>query len=185
MVFKQLRAELDKLKEQGQEVVSIDALSQYITHIDSEHGKQQDIRLVEFQAKNQSLLEQYKENRAEWRELFKAVISNGQAAIKMLATINGGAALALLAFIGKVWEPNFSESILGHNITISLLLLCIGLGITALTQGFAYIGQHCFTYHKSSLGTKIQIATIIMGLSSLIIFFVGIIYACKGFGLWP
>lgn len=183
MSIKNLQIELKKLSGQGKIFVSIDALQSYLCKIEAQNDKNDDLILADFNAKNQSVVEKYKEERAEWRELFKAVISNGQATIRLLATINGGAALALLAFIGKVWNEEFPSSFLGQNITISLLLLCIGVGISALTQGFAYAGQHFFTYDNDRFGSVFQKLTAFLGIGSLASFFVGIGYACKGFGL--
>lgn len=185
MSIKFLRSELEKLTNQGETVVSIEALQTYLEKLDEQDSKCHELIVADFNAKNQSAVEKYKEDRAEWRELFKAVISNGQATIRLLATINGGAALALLAFIGKVWSENFPDSFMGGNITLSLLYLCIGLGMSALTQGFAYIAQHFFTYDNDKLGAVFQKLTAILGFGSLFLFFLGIFYACKGFGLLP
>lgn len=185
MSIKILKKELDKLTEQGETLVSIEALQNYLDNIDRQQNYHKDLLVADFNAKNQSVVEKYKEDRAEWRELFKAVISNGQATIRLLATINGGAALALLAFIGKVWNLDFPRSFMGQNITLSLLCLCIGVGISALTQGFAYLGQHFFTYDNDKVGSLIQKLTGFLGIGSLVAFFVGIGYACRGFGLLP
>lgn len=183
MSIELLQSELKRLEADGNTVVSIKALLTYIKGLSADNKKHHDLLMAKFSAANQSSLEKYKENRAEWRELFKAVISNGQAAIKLFATVNGGAALALLAFIGKVWVPQFPESVLGYNITLALLYFCIGLGIAAVTQGFSYLGQHCFTYDFDKIGRFIQIVTVFFGLFSMVLFFCGVLSACKGFGL--
>ncbi|MFA0071186.1 hypothetical protein AB4344_25620, partial [Vibrio breoganii] len=94
MSIKVLKKELDKLSEQGETLVSIEALQNYLDNLDRQESHHKDLVVADFNAKNQSVVEKYKEDRAEWRELFKAVISNGQATIRLLATINGGAALA-------------------------------------------------------------------------------------------
>lgn len=185
MSIKILKKELDKLSEQGETLVSIEAIQNYLDALDHQESHHKDLVVADFNAKNQSAVEKYKEDRAEWRELFKAVISNGQATIRLLATINGGAALALLAFIGKVWNADFPSSFMGQNITLSLLFLCVGVGISALTQGFAYLGQHFFTYDNDKVGSVFQKLTGLLGISSLVAFFVGIGFACRGFGLLP
>lgn len=185
MSIKILKKELDKLSEQGETLVSIEALRNYLDALDRQESHHKDLVVADFNAKNQSAVEKYKEDRAEWRELFKAVISNGQATIRLLATINGGAALALLAFIGKVWNADFPSSFMGQKITLSLLFLCVGVGMSALSQGFAYLGQHFFTYDNEKVGSVFQKLTGLLGISSLVAFFVGIGLACRGFGLFP
>lgn len=97
MSIKKLQIELKKLSGQGKTFVSIDALQNYLSNVEAQNDKSDDLIVADFNAQNQSVIERYKEDRAEWRELFKAVISNGHATIRLLATINGGAALALLA----------------------------------------------------------------------------------------
>lgn len=179
-----LHKELVRLEQQGDTVVSIDELFRYVSQRQARKLTDNDLLVAKINGQNQSMIEEYKEERAEWRELFKAVISNGQAANKMLATINGGGALALLAFIGKVWSLNFPDSTLGYNITISLLLMCIGLGLSALTQAFGYFAQHYFTYENNDLGRFFQIGATSVGLFSLFLFFGGVVFACRGFGLF-
>ncbi|MUL01628.1 hypothetical protein GNP89_05280 [Aliivibrio fischeri] len=182
MVIEKIKRDLCKLKEQGETVVLIENLENYLEDLSLKKDNINEFTIADFNIKAQSTLEQYKEKRAAWRELFKAVISHGQATIKLLATINGGAALALLAFIGKVWDPSFPNSFLGQNITLSLLCLCVGLGFSALTQGAAYIGQDYFTYGNEKCGRILQVITIIIGIISFILFFVGIGYSYIAFG---
>jgi hypothetical protein len=185
MSIKNLQTELNRLTQEGQSTVSIEALQAYLTQIEGQDRRPDDLLIADFNAKHQSAVEEYKEGRAEWRELFKAVISNGQATIRLLATINGGGSLALLAFIGKVWSDSFSQSHMGQNVTYALLFLCIGLGISAFTQGLAYVGQHFFTYGNEKVGNALQVVTGLFGILSLVSFFTGVLMACKGFGLLP
>ncbi|WP_215398052.1 hypothetical protein [Rheinheimera oceanensis] len=52
-----------------------------------------------------------------------------------------------------------------------------------VTQGFSYLGQHCFTYDLDKTGRVLQIITVFSGLFSMVLFFFGVLSACNGFGL--
>jgi len=70
--------------------------------------------------------------------MLRATITTGQSALKSSLLINGGAALAILAFIGKIWSV--SEPI-PYFISLSLLYYVLGVLSGAVASGFTYISQ--------------------------------------------
>lgn len=56
---------------------------------------------------------------------YEKVFEIAQLSLKFLVLINGGAAVALLAFIGSVWSPYYSAP-------LTIIFLTIGLGAFAL-----------------------------------------------------
>jgi hypothetical protein len=62
--------------------------------------------LAQFKAQNTT-------NLTGWVENFRSVISYGQLAIKSAMLENGGAAVAVLAFIGNLWSKGFPQQQLG------------------------------------------------------------------------
>jgi len=52
--------------------------------------------------------------------MFKSVIDAGTVALRSATLINGGAAVALLAFIGNIWEKGVAEEAVAH---IELVIL--------------------------------------------------------------
>lgn len=70
-----------------------------------------------------------------------SMITMGQNAIKSAMLINGGAAVALLAFMGNIWDKSVCHktAILLAN---SIGLFAIGVLFAALGSGATYCSQH-------------------------------------------
>lgn len=76
-----------------------------------------------------------------WRaEGFRSVNIAGQAAIKSAILINGGAAIALLAFIGSIYNASQSTEV-ATQLTYSMRLFIIGVSSGAIASGTTYISQ--------------------------------------------
>ena len=73
-------------------------------------------------------------------EMLRATITTGQSALKSALLINGGAAVALLAFIGSVWSSNKTVEAL-PEITSALLLYVFGVLAAAVAAGATYFSQ--------------------------------------------
>ena len=73
--------------------------------------------------------EQWKlENQANltiWAEQFKAAVSAGENALKSVILINGGAAIALLAFVGSIWDKSAND-IDVNKLLISMVIFVAG-----------------------------------------------------------
>lgn len=66
---------------------------------------------------------------------YEKMIELAQHALKTLVLINGGAAVALLAFIGSIWTP--------HDIApLTIIFLAIGLGAFSLGVLYGAIASH-------------------------------------------
>lgn len=173
------------LKADGHEAVSIEGLADYLEKLSNQASDSKEIQLAQYNAQHQSNIEQYKEDKAEWRELFKATVGHAQSAIKLQALVNGGAAVALLAFIGKVWTPEFSASPIAAYIPLALVLYCCGVGAAAVTQSLTYVSQHYFTYDSDKTAGVIRFFAQLTALSSLVLFFAATYVAYLGFVCVP
>jgi len=180
-IISTVKSELEKLKKSGHKDVSIQGLENYLDGLSNQAADSKDIRLARYNAENQSNIEKYKEDRAEWRELFKATVGHSQSAIKLQALVNGGAAVALLAFIGKIWSPEFSGTVIAEFIPFALILYCCGVGAAVITQSLTYISQHYFTYDADKVAKVIRFFAQCTALLSLVLFFVATYYAYLGF----
>lgn len=180
-VIESIRSQLSILKNEGHEAVSIKGLMAYLEELSNQASDSTDIQLAEYAASHQSDIEEYKEGKAEWRELFKATVGHAQSAIKLQAFINGGAAVALLAFIGKVWTPEFNTTPIASYIPLALVLFCCGVGAAALTQSLSYLSQYYFTYEGEKAAVVIRFFAQITAILSLSLFFAGTYVAYLGF----
>ena len=73
-------------------------------------------------------------------EMFRSVIAAGQNAMRSATLINGGAGVALLAFIGHVWDKALTPNIV-RGLTWSLLLFMSGVLTSAMAGGTTYVCQ--------------------------------------------
>ena len=75
-------------------------------------------------------------------ELFRAVVAHEHAALRPLFLLNGGAAVAALAFIGQVWPSDVS------GLIVAMVIWSVGLFAAGLAAGLAYVSQNAF-YRES------------------------------------
>ena len=117
-------------------------------------------------------------------ELFKSVISSGANAIKAALLINGGGAVALLAFAGKIQESiiNVDENYLATG----LLYFCMGVLFSAISSGTTYLSQLFYSsISKTKYGYVLHGITILMIVTSYYFFFSAIYNASLALGLNP
>lgn len=140
---------------------------------------------------NDKKLEELKEN---WRremmgwnikhiwnmELFKSVITAGQAALKSAILINGGAAVALLAFIGGVFNISQNSGVMTK---LSHAMFCFVVGVLsgAVASGITYIAQFMYARGKRCLGNILNGFSWVLVISCYILFLIGVILAFKVF----
>ena len=112
----------------------------------------------------------------EWSlESFRQVIALGQSAIKSIFFINGGAAVALLAFIGHLaTSTTMTKSVMPF--AFSLRLFVFGVFFAALTSALTYLCQLAYDGSKpwqERVGIALHILTVASGVGSFVYFFLG------------
>ena len=122
--------------------------------------------LARYQSALQLSIEQHRGNYAAQLEGFKSVISAGQNAIRSSFLPNGGAAVAILAFIGHLTEvaPNRVASF-----TDLLVPFVTGSLAITITSGITYLSQWFFasqSQRAQRAGFVLNIVAIILGLLS-------------------
>ncbi len=93
-------------------------------------------------------LERYKIEGQQSVEMFRSIIAYAATALKSAIFINGGAAVALLAFIGKIWDKNGIPQTAVESIVESLTSFSFGVFFAAVGMVFAYFAQ--YHYGKGS-----------------------------------
>jgi hypothetical protein len=111
------------------------------------------------------------ERKWHWQEGNKYAIEG----IKTLLLLNGGAAVALLAFIGN-WETTS-----GPRPLIGSALVCFGVGAFFAALGFigAYLTQLNYGSNKWPVGQRWHIATYLPVLVSALAFCAGLFFAWR------
>jgi hypothetical protein len=103
----ELKETIEKLQKNGETHIECSKLINFLQHA-SENPPQEvsPDHLERLKAQLQILVEAHKSSHASDLEMFKSVIQSGQNAIKTSFLMNGGASVAILAFIGKLTESN-------------------------------------------------------------------------------
>lgn len=121
---------------------------------------------------------------------FQGVIQFAEICIKAVIITNGGAVIALLAFVGSLWTGENKVPVeLSSALSKSLALFSYGVGAGIVTSGFAYVTQVLFTEITVSEGKRnwfgevVRVLAVLFGFSSIILFWLGVDAAIDGFEL--
>lgn len=119
------------------------------------------------------------------RENFRGVIMQGQGVIKITSLINGGAAVAMLAFIGTLIKEGRIYPGLLHIFSLSIFLFVIGVLASALSSGTTYLFQACYGQGSSKshklFVSGLHVSGITLIIISYLCFFLGSMEAIEAF----
>ena len=114
-------------------------------------------------------------------ELFKATVGAGQSAMKAAMAINGGGAVALLAFIGHLATSPSSGNLVAKFAT-PLWIFSLGVLVSTIAIGANYFGQAFFTLaQRSSIGWHLNFAH---GINFVVIILVMMSYCFFGYSIY-
>lgn len=172
-----LRAELDVLKQHGRTTVTIASLDAYLSSAASAPVSAQpgevDVAMAKagFEFQNSASL-----------EMFKSVIEAGRTTLNALILMNGGAAVALLAFLGNsITKAPPDPRLQLRSISLAMLLFVLGVGFAGVSMGMRYLTQFLAHGRSAKAGTWMNWASIGSGLCSLALFFAGGLRAYAAF----
>ncbi|MEB7587098.1 hypothetical protein NGC36_17660 [Serratia rubidaea] len=131
---------VQKVKSNGGEQIDTDKLLEYLTSIKEHEPISHDFNLETVKATNLHKLERMKLLTAVSIENFKTVITAGANASRACMLINGGAAVALLAFMGNIWNKQTQIAAIAQ-IANGIIYFCIGVLLAATCTGFTYLSQ--------------------------------------------
>ncbi|MEN0629458.1 hypothetical protein AAIG33_18770 [Phytobacter ursingii] len=139
-------------KESGVEAIPIENMLNYLSNINVENEDENHAIVIEgVKHQNSTQLELLKIENNFQIESFKAAINIGANACKTFLIMNGGAAIALLAFLGNIWNKSSSTES-ATAIAAALVLFCGGVLLAGLCAGLSYFAQ-CF-FASSYLGSR-------------------------------
>ena len=126
----------------------------------------------------------YQEQVNTWNlEGFKQVIALGQSTLKSMMLINGGAAVALLAFLGNLLNTSSARAFL-LPFANSLRFFVLGVFLAAVAHALTYLSQlfyACDKVWQKRVGLVLHVLTVLAGAGALLTFFCGASYAYGGF----
>jgi len=179
----QLKATIQDIKGKGTAAIYCDNLIAYLDEVaNSPSVVVSPAELEQYKAQLQLEVERNKNEHASGLEMFRSVITAGQNAIRSSFLLNGGAAVALLAFISKLTENQKDKVALFAD---SLSPFVLGVLAITVTSGFTYLSQWFYAADdggwKVKTGLWLNVAAIVIGLSSYGFFIWGMCKAYAGF----
>lgn len=179
---RQLKSEIEGFAAQGQDSIRIKTLISGLNRfLDAPEEESEAILIERLKAHLQSNIEIEKHNHSADLEMFKSVIQTGQNALKAFVLLNGGAAIALLAFIGKLADVSRSHIPL---FALPLTIFVIGAFFSTLSSGLTYLTQVMYSdggIWRNRIGITLHLTTIGLGLTSLCMFGYGTYRAYNAF----
>ncbi|WP_415904731.1 hypothetical protein ACMXYW_16420 [Neptuniibacter sp. QD48_55] len=196
-----MREDFDSFESEGIETLKIERLKNYLGFFEEHIDKTSDLPDVasreERERPSEIGLESFKQDQENYRahggwvnatnlEVFKSVLMTGQSALKASLIVNGGAALALLAFLGKIWGVGgVSEAAAIGSLSVALKFFCYGVLVASVATGLTYINQVVYGYEPSKVrkgfGVFLNVLVALIVFASYLAFYYGIDRAVAAF----
>ncbi|RIQ55248.1 hypothetical protein [Bordetella avium] len=186
-----LLADLSLLEKAGQQSVSTASLREYLETAEGQADLAQERKLVaaatlQYQHDMEAWKHQTSRDLEVWKHeasqnmagelaMFKSVDDAGSTALKATMTINGGAAIALLAFLGNALAKQDSGPMALHlqGASYAMMTFFFGTGFAGLAYGARYLTQHLYSNEINTAANLLNALTIMLAIFSLGCFFWG------------
>jgi hypothetical protein len=176
---RQLRDIVADLKTKGVESIRSDNLIKYLDEavrdLESTAARPSEATIERYKAELQKWVEEHRNIHAQGIEMFRSVIQAGQNALRTAFLMNGGASVALLAFVGHL--SNVAPEKV-PTLAPSLAVFVTGVLVAALASSVTYLSQWFYAGEASwqkKTGFVLNIAAILVGLGA---------YGVFAFGVW-
>ena len=162
-------------KEKGTETVSMDAFLAYLDGFKPDLERVEEYKLAEFEAENER-------NLVDRKVVLESVFAYGQMAIRSAMVINGGAAIAILAFIGNLWSRSFPQDALAP-LANAMAAFPFGALAAAAAAGVTYACQYCYSRPWMKTAYVFHALSILMVVASLGLFGIGVWNSYEAFSV--
>jgi hypothetical protein len=137
-------------------------------------------RLAKFKAELDQWVDSSRQRHEHSIEMFRSVLSSAEQALKACMLINGGAAVALLAFSGNLIQHNRTSLLPG--VSDALAWFVGGVLAGAMAFAFRYFSQDAFSNDRDKFAGVMRALCIVSGIAGLAAFIAGgyIAYATIG-----
>jgi hypothetical protein len=169
-LIRDIRASLDEVQKGGQKFVSIEALIGYLSTLGGSATVSADARKLQ----HDSALAKYRADHESSLEMFRAVLESAKTALTSCILVNGGATVALLAYVGNLLSNN-PRAVAPHALVLALVEFAFAVLLSAFATGLRYIGQAAFAKGQERVGNNMIVATTLLVVAAYVLF---------GFGVW-
>jgi hypothetical protein len=170
----QFRATIEDIKAKGTAAIFCDNIINYLRSVENATEVEPSPASIEqYKATLQQWIETNKQQHVQQVEMFKSIIEAGGSAIKSSFLLNGGAAVAMLAFIGHLADVRADKV---PEFTPCLLWFTVGVLAVAVNSGMRYLSQWLYGSSRQwaiKVGFVLNIGCILLGLASYGLFTYG------------
>ena len=149
-VIDEIQRAIEEVNVIGRKTIRVTALEQYLVQLKSDLSPSlltntqssitdRHFTLAHYSAECEASLAQFSAEHELGLEHAKVVSQAGNFALKSAILINGGASVALLAFLGKLWGSATVHKALVMNMPMVLLLFVFGVLSSAVAAGLNYL----------------------------------------------
>jgi len=124
-----------------------------------------------FTANHETALAKYRVRVDFALEQFKSVTTVGQSALKSMFLVNGGAAVAVLAFAGHLATSAGARAV--QTLAFPLACFVVGLLLVTIASGLTYLAQRAYATKQRQRGNRLNVAIIVIGTFSVVAFATG------------
>ncbi len=175
-VLRIIQQAVQDVRNKNEEVVSTDALLKYIDGLagqlessKEEANRRTEANLAIFRAEHERNVALYQSEQKQALELFRSVVTYGSAAMKSALLINGGAAVALLAFIGNIWEKETAPEAV-KALTLGIAMFSTGVLAAAVANAMSYFTQYCYSDPFPRAAVVFHTLTVLFVVTSFVLF---------------
>lgn len=174
--IEQLREALVGVKDAGHTVVNVEALERYLQDLERDADESIEMRKM----RHQSQLAQYDADCKQRLELFKSVNDAGEKALNASMIMNGGAAVAVLSFLGSMLSKGGTGS-LGVKLSEPLVAFGTGVFLGATSYGIRYFTQYAYARNWTKHGHVLNAISVLVAVFSFAMFIKGLYEAQASF----
>ncbi len=164
-----IRAALNEVQKNGQELVSVPALLEYLSNLEARAPEGTELRKLS----HESNLAQYRAEHESNLEMFRSVIEAGRTALNSCILINGGATVALLAYLGNLLSKN-PEAVAPPALVLGLIDFAVAVLLSGVATGLRYLSQATFSGGHERTGWSFTAASTAFALAAYVLFGIGI-----------
>jgi len=173
-IIQTIKNDIASAKNSGSYAIDVESLINYIESIEQNLNQKNNTpskeeSLERFKALNANSLAHYNWVREQDIELFKSVILSGQSSLKAVIILHGGAAVALLAFIGHLIVNSGTRFLIAQFSPVMTCFL-VGVLLGVISHGSTYFAQYSFHRKWNTFGNICNIFTIFLTTLSYLIF---------------
>jgi hypothetical protein len=159
--------EMEVLLGEGRRVLRIELIRNVLRNIlASTPGNKAELDTLYYQLTQEGKMAQWKEERESFRLLLNSVMVFAGGALKVITWMNGGAAVACLAYCGNVKDSRLLDA---------MLWFAGGLLVGGIAHGGAYLAQYKYAYGKERGGNVFRYVTMVLVIVAYVAFLIGVL----------